>query len=77
MQSAGKLEVDMVQRVQDFIAANKFPVSGDNDSPSKKVGDGLSPEKRTKKVVLVAQKLSRTFLCRLMKHFFFNLRHSI
>ena len=53
LQSAGKLEADMVQQVQDFIAANKFPVDGHSQSSSKSVGDGLSPEKRTKKVCLV------------------------
>ena len=50
LQSAGKLEADMVQQVQDFIAANRFPVNGHSQSSSKNVGDGLSPEKRTKKV---------------------------
>ena len=51
LQSASKLEADMVQQVQDFIAANRFPVNGHSQSSSKNVGDdGLSPEKRTKKV---------------------------
>ncbi|KAK7500416.1 hypothetical protein BaRGS_00008323 [Batillaria attramentaria] len=49
LQSAGKLDEDMVKRVTDFIAANRFSPNGNTSAVSQSVGDGQSPEKRTKK----------------------------
>ncbi|KAK7098757.1 uridine 5'-monophosphate synthase-like [Littorina saxatilis] len=48
LQGAGKLSTDMVQKVQDFIAANKFSAN-DNGVPKLSAGDGQTPTKKAKK----------------------------
>ena len=50
LQAAGKLDADMVQKVRNFIAANRFSPNGDAASVNQSsCVDGLSPEKRKKK----------------------------
>ena len=50
LQKAGKLKDDMVQRVRDFVAANRFPAISNQPICA---GDGAVPEKKTKKVSLL------------------------
>lgn len=51
LQSAGKLGDDKVQEVKEFLAANQFSPADDSSTITGQIlGDGQSPEKKTKRV---------------------------